>query len=97
MTLCETKEKAKPIYHTIILNLTEVIIHSVSILTLTVFLLFYCHHQVQGNNTHSHSVRAHTRTVLHHRCKRKYHFKLYSFILPLSVQIAPNLLFLKFQ
>lgn len=60
MTLCETKEKAKPIYHTIILNLAEVIIHSFSILALTVSLLFYCHHQVQRNNTYFHSVRTHT-------------------------------------
>lgn len=52
MTLCKTKEEAKPMfYQTIIYNLPEVVIHPLFILTLTRSLLFNCHHQPQRNNT----------------------------------------------
>lgn len=76
MTLCKTKEEAKPmLYQTIIHNLTEVIIHSLPILTLTVSLLFNCHHQPQCNNTHFHKKHTHSNKLL---SKCKYPIKLCS-------------------
>lgn len=55
MTLCKNKEEVKPmLYQTIIQIFTEVIIHPLSILTLTLSLLFNCHHQPQCNNMHIH-------------------------------------------
>lgn len=76
MTLCKTKEEVKPmLYQTITHNLTEVIIHSLSILTPTVPLLFNCRHQPQCNNIHFHKKDTHSNKLL---SKCKYHIKLYS-------------------